>query len=575
MLHRTKMRSRARAGWAAILLLLLGGRSTSASNATIRNDRFWTDASGNPLYSQGGGIWKFGGKWYWYGVHYAGAETYAANPAKQNSDTRFVSVTCYSSTDLVNWTFEGNVLDSSQTGLSGTTWMGRLGVARNPNTGKYVLLSQHNGASGNGELFATSDSPAGKFAFHHIQEVLPGVANSMSGDQTVFVDDDGKAYLACSSSSGRAYLYVAPLRASDYLAVEQAVQIAKTGGREGNCMFKHRGRYYFCSSDLHGWNASHTYVISATSITGPYGTESVMGGTDMDFSHVSQTGFFVRVDGSRDTIVVFAGDRWSDFAGNGLGYNQWTPLSFDGAAPSMNSISEWNLDASTGTWSVGDGNNWILNPSFEADRVVQTALAGWTDSTDQSTFPGGNAAGGRTGRFALSHSASTAYVAKQSQVLSGLPPGNYALSGWVRSSGGQKSCVLYARTSGREYDLSAATSIPSWQQISRTGIPVSDGKVEVGVRSVANAEDWVRVDDLSLVREPGTGLAAATPLGCGVEARLVALGSAQELERGVAYEVLDLAGRSLAILEGDGLRLSLPARGIRAPLCLLRPLPKR
>ena len=59
---------------------------------------------------------------------------------------------------------------------------------------------------------------------------------------------------------GRANRYVSPLRAADYLAAENAVLVYRGGGREGNCMFKHAGVYYFCSSDLHGWNASQTLL---------------------------------------------------------------------------------------------------------------------------------------------------------------------------------------------------------------------------------------------------------------------------------------------------------------------------
>ena len=543
-----------------------------ASPQTIRNDQFWKDLSGKPIYSQGGGVFKFGSTWYWYGVHYAGAETYAASPTKLNSDTRFVSVTCYSSTDLVNWKFEANVIDSGDNGFSGTTWMGRLGVAYNKSTKKYVLLSQHNGTSGNGELFATSTSPTGKFSFDHIQTTLPNVTNGMSGDQTIFLDDDGTAYLICSSMSGRAYLYVAPLRTSDYLAVESATQIAKTPGREGNCMFKYRGRYYIASSDLHGWNASHTYLQSSTSIQGTYSTESIMGNTDMDFSHVSQTGFFFRVDGSKDTTVVFAGDRWSDFAGNGLGYNQWCPLTFSGTAPSMKSVTEWNLDATTGSWTVGTGNNWVLNPSFDADRVVQTALAGWTDSTDQATFPGGNVASAHTGRFSLVHSASVAYTAKQSQQISGLPVGTYSLSAWAMSSGGQKSCAIYARAStGKEFDLSAASAISGWKQFSASGIQVSDGVLEVGVRSVANAGNWVRVDDISLVQDASTGLVLPdNTRGPGFSSRIQYSGSRFALEPGSQADVYELSGKWRGRIAGTGTSLRLADLGYGEAFYLLR-----
>lgn len=556
--------------WTASMVVACLVAAVWAAPLTIRNDSFWKDTSGKPLYSQGGGVFKFGSTWYWYGVHYAGAETYAANPVKLNSDTRFVAVTCYSSTDLVNWKFEGNVLDSNGTGLSGTTWMGRLGVAYNPTSRKYVLLSQHNGSSGNGELFATSSTPTGKFAFDHIQTTLPGVYNGMSGDQTVFVDDDGKAYLVCSSMSGRAYLYVAPLRASDYLNVETAVQIAKTPGREGNCMFKHRGRYFIASSDLHGWNASHTYLQSASSITGTYAAEFVLANTDMDFSHVSQTGFFFRLDGPKDTTVVFAGDRWSDFAGNGLGYNQWMPMSFNGTTPTLNSLTEWTLDAAIGKWAVGEDNNWVLNPGFEADRVVQTSLAGWKDSTNRPTFPGGNIAGGRTGRFALNFYDTQAFRAKMSQQIDGLPSASYDLSAWIRTGAGLKSAMLYARNaSGKETSIALAGGVADWKQVSVSGIEVADGKLEVGLRIDGNAENWVRVDDFELVKKATTSTSPAARIPPG-GMRIAPAFEPLFVGTGEVAEIFAPSGRLLGRVVGDGARRSLRDRGFAGSLLLVR-----
>ena len=42
--------------------------------------------------------------------------------------------------------------------------------------------------------------------------------NSGTGDQTVFIDDDGTPYVIASSVSGRSHLYVLPLRASDSIS---------------------------------------------------------------------------------------------------------------------------------------------------------------------------------------------------------------------------------------------------------------------------------------------------------------------------------------------------------------------
>jgi hypothetical protein len=479
------------------------GSKALAAGLTITNDRFWRDTSGNFIYSQGGGVFKFGSKYYWYGVKYNGAVTYANNPVSKNSDTSFNAVTCYSSTDLVNWKFESNALTASTPGLSGTSWLGRMGVVYNGNTGKYVLITQYGGTAGTGELFATCSTPTGTFAFNNIQYPVPGVANNTTGDQTVFIDTDGKAYLICSSSSGRSNWYVAKIRESDSLAIETATRIGGGTGREGNCMFTYNGRYYFCSSDLHGWNASHVYYISATNITGPYGAEAVMTNTDADFAHVTQTGFFVTIAGTSATTVIYAGDRWSDFAGNGLGYNQWVPLSFNGATPIFNSLSEWRFDITTGAWEVGPGNNYSLNPSFEADRVAMTVPAGWKTWTNLgSAKPFGNSTSGpHTGRWKWQLTYTAAYQASTYQDLTGLPNGSYTLKTWVKSGGGQSVAQVYVKNyGGAEIDYSIKTAIGSWTQISIPNIVVTNGSAQIGVYTSASANKWVNVDDFTFMK---------------------------------------------------------------------------
>lgn len=477
------------------LMIVITNEMTSAQ--IIQNNTFWKDISGNPIYSQGGGTIKVGDTWYWYGAKYNGAITYYNNPTSKNGDTGFLGVTCYSSKDLVNWKYEGIVF----TGSFG--WFGRLGVVYNSNTKKYVLIAQE---SMNRVLFATSSTPTGKFTQEKIQ-VPPGVANEGTGDQTVFQDDDGKAYIICSSKSGRSNLYVIPLRESDFLNCEQAVRVFKGAGREGNCMFKYRGRYYFCSSDLHGWNSSHCYYISATNILGPYSSEGIMVNSGLDFCHVTQTGFFITVNGTEDTTVIFCGDRWSDFAGNGIGYNQWCPVTFNGTTPVFNSLSQWSLDAVKGTWRVGPGNNYILNPGFEADRVLQTSLAGWSGTK--------NASGSRySGRFCLHQTES----GTASQNISSIPIGTYELKAWVQSSGGQSTCKIFISDfGGSEMSYSINKAISKWTEISIPNIQITSGKCRVGVTSVNNGNNWCKVDDFSLIRV-GTGTlyginAIATPGG--------------------------------------------------------------
>ncbi|HRZ98501.1 MAG TPA: hypothetical protein P5084_13170, partial [Paludibacter sp.] len=71
-------------------------------SGNIKNDVFWNTVDGKPIYSQGGGIFRFADpltgvkKYYWYGVHYLEAESYRNDPTVTYSKKcTFESVTCY------------------------------------------------------------------------------------------------------------------------------------------------------------------------------------------------------------------------------------------------------------------------------------------------------------------------------------------------------------------------------------------------------------------------------------------------------------------------------------------------
>ena len=258
--------------------------NVNTSDNTITNDTFFKDTDGNYIYSQGGCIQKFGDKYYWYGVKYKEADIYAKNPENGKAgNAAYETFTCYSSDDLVNWKFEGYPLTGEPNG-----WVGRMGVVYNENTKKYVLISQY----APGMVYAVSDKPEGPFKIDHIQKTLP-IQNDVTGDQTLFQDDDGKAYIICSSANGRAYQYVIPLRESDFLDIdeenikmlfydEDGSYIDENGevdkkdktGIEGNCMFKYNGNYYYTGSDLYGWNSSRVYAMQSDSILGDYNKDT-------------------------------------------------------------------------------------------------------------------------------------------------------------------------------------------------------------------------------------------------------------------------------------------------------------
>jgi Glycosyl hydrolases family 43 len=510
--------------------------SVAQPNTIIQNDTFWFTTSGQPIYSQGGGIFRFKDpasgieKYYWYGVRYKEAETYRLNPAVTLPTSTFESVTCYSSTDLVNWTFENNVLTMAELEKNGgyKRWLGRLGVAWLEELKKYVMVVQH----GNQVLFTTADTPAGNFSWHNQISMKEMIGTPNTGDQTVFTDDDGKSYLIYSYGSGRNKIYVSEIGVKEGKAnLLDCKEIFRGESREGNCMFKYNGKYYMAASNIYGWDASLAYYLVADDIHGPYTPSksmAVMKGCEDDYAHITQTGFFVSVKGTKQETILYCGDRWADFAGNGLGYNQWFPMSFEGSTPVFNSLHRWNLNAQTGSWSVAPGNNYVRNASFEADRryvpthvkPVQDQLTGWystvlkgnaisQDSLKSPVLNYFNTEADRKiviGEKSLAITDNVVFHRRVSQTISStpfvkLPDGRYRLSAMIRSKGSFTSAFIYANSSGKMVHYNIINDNNDWKKITLTNIKIRKGKVEIGFEAEGDADAVWLVDDVELVRE--------------------------------------------------------------------------
>ena len=221
-----------------------------------------------------------------------------------------------------------------------------------------------------------------------------------------------------------------------------------------------------------------------------------MEGSDNDFSHVTQTGFFYTIKGTKQDTVLFCGDRWADFAGNGLGYNQWVPLTVDGDKVKFNSFSEFHLNAKTGEWRVGEKNNYILNPSFNADRVIQSTMAGWKNSG-----PGiSNIQGGRTGFFCMTQYSDQDFKSTLYQDIN-LPNGIYTFKGYAKGGGEFNEVNFYVKGGAEDKTVSLKSVKGDWKEFTITDIKITNGKCQVGVYTDGKANAWIRADDLSLVAQ--------------------------------------------------------------------------
>jgi len=508
---------------------------STAQTLNIKNDKFWDTKNGEPIYSQGGGIFKFADsktnieKYYWYGVHYEEAELYRNNPSITQPNATFNSVTCYTSTDLVNWQSEKPVLTKEEINKNGRTgWLGRLGVAYIKALKKYALFVQHD----NQVLITVSDSPTGPFEWHQRINMKAMIGTSNTGDQTVFTDEDtGISYLVYSYGSGRNKIYISEIGVKDGMVnLLDCTEVFRGAGREGNCMFKYKGKYYLFASNLYGWDSSYAYYLVADNIKGPYSPTNKMliaPGCMDDYAHITQTGFFTTVKRSNQELVIYCGDRWADFAGNGLGYNQWFPIAFDGETPYFNSLNSWNFDISTGNWAVASDNDYVKNGSFEADRrhipspvkPIQEQLKGWTtviykgneivvgddESPVLNYFNTEEDRKHVIGEKSLNISDAIKFKRRVYQTIESSPfvkleDGLYKLSFKIKNTTGFSVLKIYAESGGKQKNISISEENKSWILLTLDAIYVSNGKVEIGFDVEGNANAACQVDDISLIK---------------------------------------------------------------------------
>ena len=81
----------------------------------MKNGQIWQDVDGNDIQAHGGCIINHEGVYYWYGEH-KGADNKIATFVSGQTVSRVdvIGISCYSSTDLVNWKYEGLVLESNK-----------------------------------------------------------------------------------------------------------------------------------------------------------------------------------------------------------------------------------------------------------------------------------------------------------------------------------------------------------------------------------------------------------------------------------------------------------------------------
>lgn len=336
--------------FAVILILSVSGVEAK----DIVTGEIWLDTSGNPVNAHGGGILYHDGKYYWYGEYKKGKTVLPDWATWECYRTDVTGVSCYSSPNMVDWTFEGIVLsavpDDPSHDLHPSKVVERPKVIYNARTGKFVMWA-HIDSADYGKAaagVAVSDSPTGPFTY--LGSFRPN--DAMSRDQTLFVDDDGKAY-QFSSSENNQTLHINELT-DDYLRPSGRYVRRFIGeSREAPAVFKHNGKYYMLSSGCTGWDPNEAEIAVSDSIMGEWTSlGNPCRGKDADKTFYGQSTYVQPVYGKENSYVAMF-DRWNKTDLENSRYI-WLPLTFDNGKITIPWRDRWNMD------------EFAVQPQFEA-----------------------------------------------------------------------------------------------------------------------------------------------------------------------------------------------------------------
>ncbi|MEV5434691.1 RICIN domain-containing protein [Streptomyces sp. NPDC052682] len=323
--------------------LLLPATAAHAATVSFTTGAARTDQNGNPLQLHGLGIIKVGSTWYGFGEDKTG---------ETSADTSFQDITCYTSDNLADWTYQGQALSRQAGGdLGPSRIVERPKVIYNASTSTYVMY-MHIDSTNYSEAkvgVATSSTPCGPYTYRGSFRPL----GNLSRDLGLFKDTDGTAYLLSEDRNNG--LRIDKLSA-DYLSVDSAVAVLGSSGSgsvEAPAMIKVNGIYYVFGSHLTGWSLNDNIYATATSLSGPWSAfrNFAAPGTH---TYGSQTANVITVQGTAGTTYIYAGDRW-DTSNLGASKLIWLPLTIRGTTVNLGQYPTWSLDPDAGTWSAGSG----------------------------------------------------------------------------------------------------------------------------------------------------------------------------------------------------------------------------
>jgi hypothetical protein len=331
-------------GIIAMVLMTCTAWAAAAKHTEFKPGEIWTDVNGVPINAHGGGILYHDKVYYWYGEIKTGKTRLPeANRSWGGTRVETMGISCYSSQDLYSWKYEGNVLpavqDDPNHDLHLSKVLERPKVLYNKATKQFVMwmhIDSQDYALAHAGV-ATSDSPKGPFRY--VGSFRPD--DAMSRDMTVFMDDDGNAYLF-HASEDNATMHIS-LLTDDYLKpAGRFVRIFEGRSMEAPVVFKNQGRYYLMASGCTGWAPNAARSAVAESIWGPWKElGNPCRGPEAEVTFRGQSTYILPVAEKPGTFILMA-DRWNQRDLSDSRYI-WLPITLTDTGFEVHWQTTWRL----------------------------------------------------------------------------------------------------------------------------------------------------------------------------------------------------------------------------------------
>ncbi|KAK9548682.1 hypothetical protein V6000_009102 [Aspergillus fumigatus] len=426
------------------LVAALALAGTAIASLQIIPGGTWTASGTNQhVQAHGGGIIQVGSTYYWIGEN------------KLNGSA-FQSINCYSSENLVEWTYVGELLSRQSSGdLGPNRVVERPKVLYNEATRKYVMWMHIDDSSYKEAKtgVATSSSVCGKYTYLGSFQPL----GQQSRDMGLFKDDDGSAYLLTEDRPNG--LRINRLT-SDYTNVTSTVHLFPEH-IEAPAMYKKNGVYFMFGSQLTGWSTNDNKYTTSTSISGPWSSWA-------NFAPSGSNTF-----NSQTTFILGVGDTQNQVNWILPLQGIWTPGPTETnpeAESSTNALSNGARVISCSGCSGGMAVGWIGGPSDGTLRIVGVESSASTRSTIRVKYENGDS----SQRYAL------VSVNGKTQVLAFLPSGGSPASSTLHAdlqsgSGNTVTFSAYAQGYGGLFssptDLVMAADMEVGPDVDRLMVP--------------------------------------------------------------------------------------------------------